>query len=119
MDRIVQSRRTLLKGGGAAVAALGVSRLALPASAFQTDPATEVIPWLDQPEPNPIPDVLGRQLVWEELDAWLTPPDQFFTIKHYNQPADRAGLATGDRRPGGPTDNADTGGSPGSGPAMK
>lgn len=81
------SRRTLLKGGGATLASLGVLRLTGPAHAFQTPVAGEVIPWLDVPEPNPVPDVIVRQLDWEGLDTWLTPTDQFFAIKHFNEPA--------------------------------
>ncbi len=81
------SRRTILKGGAAVVAGLSVLRLAGPAHAFPSRSGAEVIPWLDQPEPNPVPEVIVRQLDWEQLDSWLTPPDQFFVIKHYNQPA--------------------------------
>jgi DMSO/TMAO reductase YedYZ molybdopterin-dependent catalytic subunit len=33
-----------------------------------------------------VPEVIVRQLEWEQLDSWLTPPDQFFVIKHYNEP---------------------------------
>ncbi|MDQ3643119.1 MAG: sulfite oxidase [Actinomycetota bacterium] len=80
------SRRRLLKQGGSAIAGLSVLRLAGPTSAFQTPVTGEVIPWLDQPEPNPVPEVIVRQLDWERLDSWLTPPDQFFVIKHYNEP---------------------------------
>jgi DMSO/TMAO reductase YedYZ molybdopterin-dependent catalytic subunit len=79
------SRRTALRGA-AALAGVSVLRVAGPAHAFQTGPAGEVIPWLDQPEPNPVPEVIVRQLEWEKLDSWLTPPDQFFVIKHFNQP---------------------------------
>ena len=68
------SRRSLMRRGGAALGGLSALRASGPAHAFQTPVAGEVVPWLDQPEPNPIPDVLVRQLVWEELDAWLTPP---------------------------------------------
>lgn len=86
------SRRTLLKGGGAALAALQVAG---PAHAFtresdqekhsawdedQPDPSQSlgqpgdvVLPWLDQPPPFPFPDGAGSQLVWEELDSWLIP----------------------------------------------
>ena len=32
---------------------------------------------------NPIPDVLQNLLVWEELDSWLTPADEFFVVSHY------------------------------------
>src|SRR5437763_11333106 len=33
-----------------------------------------VIPWLDQPAavPPPAQGVIGQQLVWEELDSWIT-----------------------------------------------
>jgi DMSO/TMAO reductase YedYZ molybdopterin-dependent catalytic subunit len=79
------SRRTALRGG-AALASLSVLRLTGPARAFQDDSGGEVIPWLDQPEPNPVPEVIVRQLEWEKLDSWLTPPDQFFVIKHFAQP---------------------------------
>src|SRR5918997_4942692 len=80
------SRRTLLTQGGAALGGLSVLRLAGPTYAFQTPVAGEVVPWLDQPEANPVPEVIVRQLEWEQLDSWLTPPDQFFVIKHFNQP---------------------------------
>lgn len=80
------TRRRVLKGGGAAIAGLSVLRIAGPTSAFQTPVTGEVIPWLDQPEPNPVPEVIVRQLTWEQVDSWLTPPDQFFVIKHYNEP---------------------------------
>jgi DMSO/TMAO reductase YedYZ molybdopterin-dependent catalytic subunit len=80
------SRRTLLRQGGAGLAGLSVLRVAGPTYAFQTPVTGEVIPWLDQPEPNPVPEVIVRQLAWEELDSWLTPNDEFFVIKHFNQP---------------------------------
>jgi DMSO/TMAO reductase YedYZ molybdopterin-dependent catalytic subunit len=81
------SRRTLLKGGGAAFAGLTTVHVAGPAHAFPGHPGDEVIPWLDQPAPNPVPQIAQRQLVWEELDSWLTPADEFFIISHYNTPA--------------------------------
>jgi DMSO/TMAO reductase YedYZ molybdopterin-dependent catalytic subunit len=31
--------------------------------------------------------VIKNQLVWEELDSWLTPADDFFVISHYGNPA--------------------------------
>jgi DMSO/TMAO reductase YedYZ molybdopterin-dependent catalytic subunit len=76
------SRRTLLKGGGTAVAGLTALQVAGPAHAFPGDPGDEVIPWLDQPAPNPVPEVAQRQLVWEQLDSWITPADEFFIISH-------------------------------------
>ena len=79
-------RRTVLKGGGAAFAGLTVLRVAGPAHAFPGEPGEEeVLPWLDQP-PDP-PFTIPNQLVWEELDSWLTPADDFFVVSHYNQPA--------------------------------
>jgi DMSO/TMAO reductase YedYZ molybdopterin-dependent catalytic subunit len=82
------SRRTLLKGGGAAFAGLTVLRVAGPAHAFPGGRGDEVVvPWLDRPAPNPVPEVIVRQLDWEALDSWRTPRDQFFVINHYGQPA--------------------------------
>ena len=102
------SRRTLVQQGGAALAGLSVLRVAGPTSAFQTPVTGEVIPWLDQPEPNPVPEAIVRQLEWEQLDSWITPNDQFFVIKHFNEPATgRERLAPGDQRSGGPADDAD------------
>jgi DMSO/TMAO reductase YedYZ molybdopterin-dependent catalytic subunit len=80
------SRRTLLKGGSAAIAGLTVLRVAGPAHAFPGHSGAEVIPWLDQPPPNPVPDAVFNLLVWEELDSWLTPADDFFVVTHYGIP---------------------------------
>jgi DMSO/TMAO reductase YedYZ molybdopterin-dependent catalytic subunit len=80
------SRRTLLKGGGAAVAGLTMLRVAGPAQAFPGHRGEQVIPWEDQPEPNPVPEDVFNLLVWEELDSWLTPADDFFVVTHYGIP---------------------------------
>jgi hypothetical protein len=97
------SRRTLLKGGGAALAGLTMLQVAGPAHAFpsseedgndeQPDPSQSlgrpgdvVIPWLDQPPPFPAPDFAGSQLVWEELNSWLIPPEKFHFVTHYGIP---------------------------------
>jgi len=89
MDVQDLDRRTLLKGGGAAVAGLTVLQVAGPAQAFPGDPARDaVIPWLDQP-PEP-PFEIPNQLDWERLHRWLTPADDFFVVSHYNQPAIKA-----------------------------
>ena len=99
------SRRTMLKGGGAALAGLTVMQVAGPAHAFpgqpgqdeqiawdddQSDspealrhPGGQVIPWLDQPPPNPVPQITGNLLQWEALDSFLTPADKFFYVQHY------------------------------------
>jgi DMSO/TMAO reductase YedYZ molybdopterin-dependent catalytic subunit len=80
------SRRTLLKGGGTALAGLTTLRIAGPAQAFGHSDG-EVIPWVDQPAPNPGPfDSLGNFLVWEKLDSWLTPAHNFFFVNHYGPP---------------------------------
>jgi DMSO/TMAO reductase YedYZ molybdopterin-dependent catalytic subunit len=77
------SRRTLLKGGGAALAELTVLRVTGLAQAFG-DPGEEVIPWLDQPGPLPLPPtIVGNPLDWEKLDSWLTPAHNFFYVTHY------------------------------------
>lgn len=86
MARSALSRRQVLKHGGAAISGLSVLQFAGPAHAFRGQVGAELIPWLDQPEPNPVPEVIVQQLEWEQLDSWLTPPDQFFIIKHFNQP---------------------------------
>ena len=82
------TRRTLLKGGGAALAGMTVLRVAGPASAFpgSGDEDEEVVPWLDQPTTDPTPGP-PPQLVWEELDSWYTPNDEFFVVSHYDEPA--------------------------------
>ncbi|MEP6660952.1 MAG: molybdopterin-dependent oxidoreductase [Acidimicrobiales bacterium] len=99
------SRRTLLKGGGAMLAGLTVLQVAGPAQAFASsegddddedhrDPANvvppgDVIDWDDQPAeiPPPARSVIGHPLKWEALNSFLTPNEQFFTVKHYNEPA--------------------------------
>ena len=33
--------------------------------------------------PGSPPELCRPQLVWEELDSWLTPPEKFFIVSHY------------------------------------
>ena len=80
------SRRSLLKGGGAAIAGLSAWEVAGPAHAFPGGPGDEVLPWLDQPGPNPVPEAVQNLLKWEALDSWLTPADDFFVVSHYGNP---------------------------------
>jgi DMSO/TMAO reductase YedYZ molybdopterin-dependent catalytic subunit len=81
------SRRTLLKDG-AALAGLTVLQVAGPARAF-AQAGEEVIPWLDQPPPNPAPPAnVGNLLKWEALDSRLTPTHNFFYVNHFGQPRD-------------------------------
>ena len=79
------SRRELLVAGGATIASMALlnTRVAL---AMPLKQGGVVLPWLDQPEENPVPDVIDNQLVWEDVDSWITPNDQFFGIAHYGWP---------------------------------
>jgi DMSO/TMAO reductase YedYZ molybdopterin-dependent catalytic subunit len=76
-------RRTVLKFGAALALAVFQSRFA---HAFPSRPGETVIAWLDQPAPNPDPVGIQTQLVWEDLDSWVTPNDKFFSISHFDRP---------------------------------
>ena len=78
-------RREFILQGSAALGALAFfhSRFA---HAFPSRAGETVIPWLDQPPPNPVPAVIQTQLVWEDLDSWVTPNDKFFSIAHFDRP---------------------------------
>jgi DMSO/TMAO reductase YedYZ molybdopterin-dependent catalytic subunit len=82
-------RRAVLKGGtAAALAGVSVVSVAGPAEAFGEHPHHEVVvPWLDQPAPVPpeLAATLSHPLQWERI-RYITPNDQFFTVKHYEQP---------------------------------
>ena len=104
------SRRTLLQGGGAALAGLSVWQVSGPAAAFgghngdgedvswsddhdpsgeyPGEPGDEVLSWLDQPGsiPDALVDAVGNLLVWEDLNSRITPNEKFFTVRHYNLP---------------------------------
>jgi DMSO/TMAO reductase YedYZ molybdopterin-dependent catalytic subunit len=77
------SRRTLLKGGGAALAGLTTMQVAGPAHAFPGDHDEVVIPWVDRQLLTDPPFV---QLEWEKLDSWITPNDEFFVVYHFDVP---------------------------------
>lgn len=76
------TRRCMLRTVASA-AALGLGTrpfagLALPPPAK----GEEVIPFLDPQQLKP-----GRAMVnWEELESWITPPENFFTVQHYGVP---------------------------------
>jgi DMSO/TMAO reductase YedYZ molybdopterin-dependent catalytic subunit len=80
------SRRSLLKGGGAALAGLTTLQATAPALATQGRHGGEVIPWADQPPPFPDPPPVWVLPTWEELDTWVTPNEKFFTVYHYGIP---------------------------------
>jgi DMSO/TMAO reductase YedYZ molybdopterin-dependent catalytic subunit len=83
MDNQEISRRSLLKGGGTALAGLTALQVAGSAQAFGHSDG-EVIPWIDRPAPIPIPETfVGNPLNWEELKRWQTPADELFYVTHY------------------------------------
>ena len=82
MKNPMLSRRTLLTAGSATLAGLALLNVR-----FAHAAPVQVIPWLDQPPESPLPpQALATQLVWEQVDSWLTPNDKFFSIAHYNRP---------------------------------
>jgi DMSO/TMAO reductase YedYZ molybdopterin-dependent catalytic subunit len=86
MDRQEISRRTLLKSTGMAMTSMALLNSAWFAQAASAQASDEVIPWLDQPAENPVPERVTNLLEWESLDSWITPPDQFFSVSHYGRP---------------------------------
>src|SRR5436190_10851913 len=79
----IQRRELLVQGSAALVAIAALSRRAY---AFPAQAGEEVVPWLDQPTENPNPEGIKTQLVWEDLDSWITPNEKFFSISHFNRP---------------------------------
>jgi DMSO/TMAO reductase YedYZ molybdopterin-dependent catalytic subunit len=79
-------RREFIITGSAALASLAILQSSRFAKAFPTRPGEVVIPWEDQPAPNPVPQVIQTQLVWEDLNSWVTPNDKFFSIAHFDRP---------------------------------
>ena len=77
------SRRTLLRNGGAGLAALSLASSPALARALGLQPGEEVVPWDDRRPENPMPDVIRNQPHWEELDSWITPNARFFGISRY------------------------------------
>jgi len=79
------SRRQFLAAGSATAATLALlnSRFAQAAPLRQGD---EVIPWIDQPAENPVPQIIDNQQIWENLGEWITPNDKFFGVGHYGYP---------------------------------
>src|SRR5215212_9552039 len=88
MDARGLSRRQALLTGSTALAALAFLRLDRLVAAAPLQTGEDILPWLDHPAevPPPAQNVIGHQLVWEELDSWITPNDKFFTIIHFGTP---------------------------------
>jgi DMSO/TMAO reductase YedYZ molybdopterin-dependent catalytic subunit len=80
------SRRDFVAQSGAAFTGMALINAPFLAHAFPSREGEELVPWLDQPPPNPVPDEVRNQLRWENLDSWVTPNDQFFAVSHYNWP---------------------------------
>nr|WP_245494762.1 hypothetical protein [Mesorhizobium sp. M4B.F.Ca.ET.017.02.2.1] len=74
-------RRELLVQGSAALVAIAALHASRRACAFPAQAGEETIPWLDQPTENPDPVGIQSQLVWEDLDSWITPNDKFFSTR--------------------------------------
>ncbi|MBZ9793524.1 molybdopterin-dependent oxidoreductase [Rhizobium sp. 3T7] len=80
----LQRREFIVQGSAALAGFAGL--YASMAHAFPTQPGEEVVAWLDQPAENRNPVGIQTQLVWEDLDSWITPNDKFFSISHFNRP---------------------------------
>jgi DMSO/TMAO reductase YedYZ molybdopterin-dependent catalytic subunit len=78
-------RREFIINGSAALTAMALFH-ASRAYAYPGRPGEAVIPWLDQPTENPNPVGIQTQLLWEDLDSWITPNDKFFSISHFDRP---------------------------------
>jgi DMSO/TMAO reductase YedYZ molybdopterin-dependent catalytic subunit len=78
-------RREFIFSSVAALTAMTLLRTSA-AYAFPERPGETVVPWLDQPTENPDPVGIQTQLVWEDLDSWITPNDKFFSISHFDRP---------------------------------
>jgi DMSO/TMAO reductase YedYZ molybdopterin-dependent catalytic subunit len=76
-------RRDFLIQSSTVLAGLYLSQSA---HAIPTHEGETVIPWLDQPAPNPDPVGIQSQLVWEDLNSWITPNEKFFSISHFDRP---------------------------------
>jgi DMSO/TMAO reductase YedYZ molybdopterin-dependent catalytic subunit len=78
-------RREFIINGSAALTAAALLH-ASRAYAYPSRPGEAVVPWLDQPTENPNKVGIQTQLVWEDLDSWITPNEKFFSISHFNRP---------------------------------
>ena len=84
MEKQTLARRNFLKGGSSFLG-FSVLRMAGP-ERLLGQAGSEVIPWLDQPPPNPVPEITGNLLRWESLSSRLTPAENFFYVNHYGIP---------------------------------
>lgn len=87
MNDIGVPRRDFLVHGGAALAGIALASTSFSARAFPVRSGEEVIPWADQPPPHARPQIVPKQLRWEEFDSLLAPNDRFFLVGRYGFPA--------------------------------
>ena len=84
MDTPDTSRRELLIQGSVGLALLHAPWFV---HAFPSRPGEEVVPWLDQPGPNPSGGAVENLQPWENLaSSFITPNDKFFRVSHYDKP---------------------------------
>ncbi|MEO6269001.1 MAG: hypothetical protein ABIP08_01715, partial [Lautropia sp.] len=72
MDRQETLRRQMLKHGGTSVVGIALLQASWMARAFPSRPGEEIVPWLDQPPPNPSAGAVENLRPSEELASWLT-----------------------------------------------
>jgi DMSO/TMAO reductase YedYZ molybdopterin-dependent catalytic subunit len=72
----------LLMGGTALTASVFFRLDQLVAAAAPLQQDEEILRWADQPPPEPPPGT-RNQLVWEDLDSWITPNERFFRVVNY------------------------------------
>jgi len=87
------SRRDFLVKGGSALALLAMMDPAHFAQLAGAAEEGQVIPFLDRPPATPEAAVKAygelNRMDWQDLNEWLTPNDQFFSVSHYNRPVIR------------------------------
>lgn len=87
------SRRDFLLKGGSTLALLAMMDSALFARLSGAGEDGQIIPFLDRPPAAPEAAVKAygelNRLDWQQLNEWITPKDQFFSVSHYNRPVIR------------------------------
>ena len=62
------ARREFIVKGAAALSGMAALLASRRTNAFPSRSGEEVVKWVDQLPPNPVPEVIKNQLVWEDLD---------------------------------------------------
>ena len=81
-DSFPLSRRQMMYRGALGAASIALAKLPITAFGATSEPADELIPFL---EPQPI-DPRKAGVHWDTLKEWITPADQFFAVNHYGMP---------------------------------